>query len=1025
MTDPRLDFRSSDQFYQQALSLAEAYCPDWSKYWPADQDSAVSTDMGLVLLKLFSLLASYLADMENQVPNQRRLALFQFLGLLLRPPVEARAPLTFLLQRGQPPRPVPAETAVLNAPTQDLRFQTDADLLVVPATMNAALTILPAQDQYINALPALTVGQAVPVFPAADSDPAERPLPHWFMMGDPALFKPDPALQELTITLTGSHLLPEYFQQWFDGDLAPLGAVMRGSGDGLRLEISLSAMPAAAARSVAQVQAELYARAGRNGGFTADLMAEADPTPLYWLLVCPAPLIRVVAALSRQLPVITGASCGFAGGTIPVQTAMANLVQVNINNGAYPFGETPATEDSFYIRSDSLFSRQGARIALNFDLRTVSADYPVMLTWQYWDGGAWLSLNATATDRATHQFEDTTDQLRRNAAQGPTWVRFLCPAMAPATVAGETGLWVRVVIAEGGYGIIGAITTQGVDQAINAIPDTVLPAALKPEVITYLNNTEGVNFSYTYTPSTYAPPYIRSLSLSYTYTSRASQFWTYNSFTLSRFRFSPYKPVELAYSSFFLGFDPGGFAQYTTGQPLRLYVQMAEESQAPQPALEWWWFDGATWCALSVDDSTDGLTRSGIVGFTVPAAMIAATLYSETAFWFRVDNPNPSQRAVLRGLYPNSVMAGNRTTIIDEVLGSSIERPSQSFQLSHVPVLAGLNLVVLEPATMARSDQGASSTTSLLDSLAGEASGNQAGTAESVAQVPIQWTQVDNFAFSGPASRHYTLDSQNGLITFGDGRNGMVPPAGHNNIVAASYASTNGLAGNVEAGILTVLKPGISDIQQVFNPVAAQGGVDGDTVAQLNRQGPGLVKANDQAVQIEDFATLATAASPRVARARARTTDRGGIAVAVLPRAATARPYADPALLDLVSTALRQRCLAPLAGRISVSGPDYVAMEVSVQVYASVTADRRNAVQAEMEAQLQSFFQPVLGGPDGLGWAFGQTVEAAMVVRLLYLDPRVTSVAAISLNGHFDGSVALAPNQLPVAGAMTVLVFTA
>ena len=90
MADPILDSRSADQFYLQTLRLAEAYCPGWSRYWPAVVDAeAVAADPGLTLLKLFSLLAKYIADTVNQLPAQRRLAFFKFLNLAFRPPLPA------------------------------------------------------------------------------------------------------------------------------------------------------------------------------------------------------------------------------------------------------------------------------------------------------------------------------------------------------------------------------------------------------------------------------------------------------------------------------------------------------------------------------------------------------------------------------------------------------------------------------------------------------------------------------------------------------------------------------------------------------------------------------------------------------------------------------------------------------------------------------------------------------------------------------------------------------------------------
>ncbi|BAE50700.1 putative baseplate assembly protein [Paramagnetospirillum magneticum] len=1026
MADPVLDFRDFDTFYDQSVTLAKSYCQDWSRYWPENLDATVPLDPGLVMLKLFSLMAGYMAGMENGVPHQRRLALYQFLAQPLRSPVQARAVLSFALRQGQPPRLVPAESAVVNSPGQSIRFQTDRDLMVIPAQIIAVLALLPPQDQFVDVLGLLGAGQTAPLFVATETDPAEQPLPHWFLMGDSLLFKPDSALQGLSVTLTGAQLYPEFFQQWTDGALTPLKSTCESNSEFTRLTITLTELPAAAPRSLAEVQAELYGAGGLPPGQQDAPPDDERGSPLYWLMVHPGPLMRVVKALSRQLPVITGATCRLTGDGIGVDMAADGTQQLDIANGAYPFGQSPALNDAFYLRSDSIFARQGAMITLTLTLQPVTIDYPVQLLWQYWGDGQWQSFNASPTDCSQHQFRDDTNQLRGQSGQPVGTVQFLCPTMTPTTVAGEQGLWIRVVIAEGGYGAMGTIVTQPVSVVINAVPDEILLPEQKAAVSTYLNTVEGVNFSYTYTPSTYDPPFIVRASLGYEYIARPSQFWTYNNFTLTRFLFRPYKPVDLNCASVLLGFDPADFAQSCLGRTLTLFFDIAQETTATGPVPTWWSHDGEAWQPLSVDDGTDGLTRSGIVSFTLPTTMSATVLFSQTAFWLRIDNSHPWRTVRIAALAPNSVSAGNRTHVIDDVLGSSTERPSQSFQFSYSPVLAGQVVTVTEPRSLAPVDQSAavaerSQALFAASSLAEDDSAQGASDAQPVTRV---WTMVETFAYCGPGDRAYILDSANGLITFGDGRNGMIPPGGHNNIVA-TYDTTQGLAGNVPAGTLTVLKPSIADISAVTNPAPARGGVDGDTVDHVDRTGPAVLKANNRVVQLSDFGPLAAEASPQVCRARATDSPGHGIRLSVLAQAATPQPYADPALLTLVQTYVRQRCLAPLAGGIEATNPDYRTVDVMAQVKSTCPSDQRNAVQDQLVQLLTDFLQPVLGGTDGEGWAFGEAVTAAAIDRALRRSPLVESVLALTVDGRDNGSVVMTPTQVAAAGAISVLVYGA
>lgn len=1022
--DPLLDFRDAAAFYRQTLALARAYVPEWSDYWPpvmqdaaTQQDpvltaQAVDQDPGLVLLNLFAQLAGYTSGVENQIPFQRRQAFFQFLSMVLRPPLAAQAPLQFKPRPEQPAQLVPAQTAVLDENAQAIRFQTIDDLLVVPATLSAAMTIVPAQDQYIDAMPVLgpaaangTASQSVPIFVAGEQvDPTETPLGHWFITGDAELFKPDPALQEITVTLYGAQLYSEYFAQWFDGALKPLAARLAPSDDARRLDITLDRMPLAAPLTIDQLVQEIYTQQDPGAAFTAAAIDQADPAnqvPEYWLLVQPSPQTKVLASLARQLPVVTGLQCTLRGNGIQAQQAAYDVMLVDLANGAYPFGQTPQVNDAFYIRSDAVFARTGALVTLTFDLATVAVQFPVVLYWQFWDGTAWQSFNATLADTSQYQFVDTTHDLQCNNANGPTWIQFQCPHMRETTVAGSAGLWVRVQIISGGYGTAGGFVTENVAITIDSLP--MLTPEQKASVTAYLNDVEGVNFAYRFNEAHYYPPYIRSLTIGYSYAAKPTRYWSYNAFELTRFLYSPYKPVDALLTGFYFAFASDGFDIQALGKRLSLYVYLEQERAAPGAALHWQYHDGALWQPLAVDDGSYGLSRSGIVSFVVPAEMMPASLYSLTAFWFRVENPCVDRTIRLYGLYPNAVMSLNVTTVKDEVLGSSNGQPAQTFTLTHTPVLPGLDLRVIEIAT--------------LETAAGRDPAS-VGEADEVSQ---PWRQVENLSLCGPTERVFTLDCQNGLVTFGDGYNGMIPPPGYNNVVAACYDYTQGLAGNVPPNVLTLPRPGIDNIEAVTNPAPGLGGVNGDTTASLAVTSPALVKANGYAVELGDLTALAAEASQEVAQARAIETAEQTIRIALVAQSAATAPYVTPALLDDVAAYVRARCLAPLASRVATVAAEYVPIDVTAQLTVDCALDQVNALREKLVTQLEAFFQPVFGGPTQGGWRFGQPVQAQTVNRFLRELPQVAAVLGLALNGRQNGNIALTPEQLPVAGEMTLL----
>ena len=48
----------------------------------------------------------------------------------------------------------------------------------------------------------------------------------------------------------------------------------------------------------------------------------------------------------------------------------------------------------------------------------------------------------------------------------------------------------------------------------------------------------------------------------------------------------------------------------------------------------------------------------------------------------------------------------------------------------------------------------------------------------------VRWSEVDSFYDSGPTSRSYVVDRLQGSVRFGDGRKGMIPPAGTASVMA-------------------------------------------------------------------------------------------------------------------------------------------------------------------------------------------------------------------------------------------------
>lgn len=177
------------------------------------------------------------------------------------------------------------------------------------------------------------------------------------------------------------------------------------------------------------------------------------------------------------------------------------------------------------------------------------------------------------------------------------------------------------------------------------------------------------------------------------------------------------------------------------------------------------------------------------------------------------------------GEYLYKVTATQGITIPEEVIGSSNGQPLQRFKLKYQDVIDGSVEVFVD-----------------------EGSGFEL------------WTDVtDNPTLAPADGRYYTRETDEDRYTwivFGDGLNGKIPEIGSDNILA-TYRIGGGLDTNVGANTITVLNSNDLEVDAVFNPIPATGGMDYESIDDAKVNAPKLFKTRDRAVTKEDYEALA------------------------------------------------------------------------------------------------------------------------------------------------------------------------
>ena len=134
---------------------------------------------------------------------------------------------------------------------------------------------------------------------------------------------------------------------------------------------------------------------------------------------------------------------------------------------------------------------------------------------------------------------------------------------------------------------------------------------------------------------------------------------------------------------------------------------------------------------------------------------------------------------------------------------------------------------------------------------------------------PEKWISVRDLLNSEASDHHCVAEVENDGATslrFGNDQFGKRPEAG--SVFTASYRVGNGRAGNVGAKTVAHVVSTVDGITGVRNPLAARGGLEPESAAEVQRRAPQAFRRQERAVTPADYAEVTTR-SPGVQRAAA------------------------------------------------------------------------------------------------------------------------------------------------------------
>lgn len=258
------------------------------------------------------------------------------------------------------------------------------------------------------------------------------------------------------------------------------------------------------------------------------------------------------------------------------------------------------------------------------------------------------------------------------------------------------------------------------------------------------------------------------------------------------------------------------------------------------------------------------------------------------------------------------------------------------------------------------------------------------------------WQQVDDFDNSGPEDTHYELDTDNGILKFGDGFHGMMPEG---RIVIAGYSLYMGERGNIKSGRFKN-----QEHARIISHFDAYGGSSNESIEDVFLRVKEELEKTDRAVTAADYEYLVKhvpglmieackiVAGSEMERIEGKgCDDMVGVVV---------KPYSDftiPRLTDVyrknIENYLRPRVL--LGTKVKIYAP--LAIRISVYGEMSAKAQYYNARQI-IENLVRKFFEI-------RGHQFGTPILYSDLYRELLSLDCIQRIGRLSLEGRGNGAI--------------------
>ena len=422
------------------------------------------------------------------------------------------------------------------------------------------------------------------------------------------------------------------------------------------------------------------------------------------------------------------------------------------------------------------------------------------------------------------------------------------------------------------------------------------------------------------------------------------------------------------------------------GGPVRLLWETEQIMDEVQPAVSWEYYRAGGWAPLSPADETENFRLTGILTFAGIPDAVSRKLFGEELYWIRaVRTETPGEHRPAPRILSWYLNASRIVTLrhgLREYLTMENAEPGFEFRLQNRNIHR-LELWVKEEERLGQEEEEELRKEGSLLEVLDENGGREYSW--------VRWKQTDTLTRHGPADRVYTLDENEGIITFGGGASGKMPSPGVLDGIRAEYSVGGGKICSLPARAVNGLELSEGFVNSVSNPMPLFGAYDRETVSGAIRRAASENKHHFRAVTEDDFEDLAKNAAGNVRKARCFS----GLSPAgkPMPGAVTLVLLADEEAgggigFETLKKKLYRWFEDKIPGTLSCGESFCIRRAEMVEIELHMEAriadyQRLYRIQKGLEEKLAEFLDPEKGSFDGRGWDIGTLPERFQLETLI------------------------------------------